>query len=123
MSYDLTIRKKHNYLHARVTGQNSEEIIKRYLEDVVQECKDAKCPCLLIEEALEGPRLDTLTVFDIASQGSAEARGLFRAIAYVDLCAEGELMQFAETVAVNRGLPVRAFPTIAEAEKWIIDQG
>lgn len=123
MSYDLTCRKKHNYLHARVTGQNSEEIVKRYMQEVVQECNDAKCHCLLIEEALEGPRLDTLSVFDIASEGSAESRGLFKAIAYVDVCAEGELMEFAETVAVNRGLPVRVFPTVAEAKKWIIDQG
>lgn len=123
MSYTLTISKKHNYLHAKVTGQNSEENIKRYLEEVVQKCKDAKCPRLLIEEQLEGPRLDTLSVFDIASEGSVKSRGLFSAIAYVDISADGESMQFAETVAVNRGLPVRVFPTVTEAEKWFMDQG
>lgn len=123
MSYDLTIFKKDNYLHARVMGQNSKEIIEQYLGEVVQKSKDAKCPYLLIEEALEGRRLDTLSVFDIASEGSAKSRGLFKAVAYVDVCAEGELMNFAETVAVNRGLPVRVFPTVAEAKEWLIDQG
>lgn len=43
----------------------------------------------------------------------------FEAIAFVDLNAQGDLMQFAETVAVNRGLPVNVFPTVAEAEAWL----
>lgn len=123
MSYDLIIDKKHNYLHAKVMGQNSEENVKRYLEEVVQKCNDAKCPRLLIEEQLEGPRLSTHSVFDIVSEGSANSLGLFKAIAYVDVKAEGGLMKFAETVAVNRGLPIRVFPTVAEAKKWFIDQG
>jgi hypothetical protein len=28
-------------------------------------------------------------------------------------------MHFAETVAVNRGLPMAVFSTVAEAEKWL----
>jgi len=120
MSYTLTINKKHDYLHAKVQGQNSEENVKRYLEEVVQECKDARCPRLLVEENLEGPRLGTLSVFEIASEGSDRVFGLFSAIAYVDISAEGESMQFTETVAVNRGLPIRAFPTVAAAEKWLL---
>ena len=119
MSYALTISKKHSYLHARVKGQNSEENVRRYLEEVVQACKDAKCPRLLIEEQLEGPRLGTSSVFEIASEGSFKTIGLFSAIAYVDVRAEGESMRFTETVAVNRGLPIRVFPTATEAEKWL----
>ena len=121
MSYALTISKKHNYLHARVQGQNSEENVRRYLEEVVQECKNAKCPRLLIEEQLEGPRLGASSVFEIASEGSFKTFGLFSAIAYVDIRAEDESMQFTETVAVNRGLPIRVFPTVTEAEKWLME--
>lgn len=123
MSYALTISKKHNYLHAKVTGQNVEENVRQYLEEIVKKCKDSKCPLLLIEEHLEGSRLDTMSVFDIASKGGDSSHGLFSAIAYVDINAEGELMDFAETVAVNRGLPVRVFQTVIEAEKWLMDQG
>jgi hypothetical protein len=122
MSYALTISKKHNFLHAKVTGQNSEENIKQYLGEVVKKCKDAKCRRLLIEEHLAGPRLDTMSVFDIASEGSVSSRGLFTAIAYVDISAEGGLMDFAETVAINRGLPLRSFRTVIEAEKWLMVQ-
>jgi hypothetical protein len=31
-------------------------------------------------------------------------------------------MQFAETVAVNRGLPVVVFSTVADAEKWLLSE-
>jgi len=33
--------------------------------------------------------------------------------------ASGDSMQFAETVATNRGLHVRVFPTVAAAEAWL----
>ena len=72
---------------------------------------------LLIEEQLDGSRLNTLKVFEIASEGSVQSRGHFKAIAYVDINTEGELMHFAETVAVNRALPVKVFQSVGEAEK------
>ena len=30
-----------------------------------------------------------------------------------------EMMQFAENVAVNRAFPVRVFPTVLAAERWL----
>jgi hypothetical protein len=47
---------------------------------------------------------------------------MLKAIAYVDVNAEGNLMRFAQTVAVNRGLPIAVFPTVADAEKWLLSQ-
>jgi hypothetical protein len=58
-------------------------------------------------------------VYQIASDNSALARGVFRAIAYVDVNAGGDLMKFAETVANNRGIPMNLFKTVAEAEAWL----
>jgi len=121
MAYNLTIRQRDNYLHARVTGENSMENVKRYLEEVFRKCKDTACSRLLIEEQLDGPRLDMFKVFEIASKGSMQIAGFFKAIAYVDINAEGDLMRFAETVAVNRALPIKVFSTLAEAEKWLLE--
>ena len=122
MPYKLSIFKKSDYLHAIVTGQNSFENVKRYLKQIFHECKTADCCRLLIEERLEGPRLKTINVFDIASKESQRAIGVLRAIAFVDINSEGDLMGFAETVAFNRGLPVRTFSTVGEAERWLMDQ-
>jgi hypothetical protein len=122
MSYKLTIVEKPAYLHAIVTGLNNKENVKRYLTDILRESKNRGCRQVLIEERLEGPRFRTINVFQTASEGSSRAHGHFKAIAYVDVNAENDLMKFAETVAVNRGLPVRVFPSVAEAEKWLIEE-
>jgi hypothetical protein len=121
MTYKLTIYQKPAYLHAVVTGRNSKENVARYLEEIYCECMASGCFKVLIEERLEGPRLGMLDVFDIASQGSSLVHGKMRAIAYVDVNASDNLMQFAETVAVNRGLPVTVFSTVADAENWLLE--
>ena len=120
MSYKLTFTQKPAYLHAVVTGENSKDTAVRYLEEVQRECAARNCVRLLIEERLEGPRLGTTSVFEIAAERSETAQGHFKAIAYVDVNAEGNLMQFAETVAVNRGLPLRVFSSVAAAENWLL---
>jgi len=40
----------------------------------------------------------------------------------VDVHAENNLMQFAETVAINRSLPVSVFSTVADAERWLLKE-
>jgi hypothetical protein len=35
--------------------------------------------------------------------------------------ADDGWMKFAETVAVNRGVPVVVFGTVAEAEPWLLE--
>jgi hypothetical protein len=121
MTYKRTISKKANYLHAIVTGQNSLGNIKRYLHQLYHECKSVNCSRLLIEKRLEGPRLNALEVFETASEESRRSTGMLKAVAYVDINAEGDLMKFAETVAVNRAVPMKIFSTLAEAEKWLTD--
>lgn len=119
MAYQLKIIEKPTYLHAVVTGENTAENVVGYLQDLLRECEARQCFNVLIEERLTGRRLETWDVYQIASDSSAHARGVFRAIAYVDVNAGGELMKFAETVANNRGVPMALFTTVAEAEQWL----
>lgn len=115
----LAVEQKPGYLHATVTGPNTAENVRGYLDALFAECIARGCYRLLIEERLEGPRLRTVEVFDIVSRGSQKVSGMLRAIAYVDVNLQGDLMRFAETAAANRGLPVMLFPTVAEAEAWL----
>ena len=119
MSYKLTIHQKSSYLHAIVTGPNSRENVQQYLQEIRRACILRNCFRVLVEERLEGPRIGAMDVFQIAAEGSKAGR-TFQAVAYVDVNAEGELMKFAETVAVNRGIPVAVFSTVAEAEQWLL---
>ncbi len=123
MTYELTIRREPTYLHAVVTGRNSLENVRGYLEEIHRECRARGCSRVLIEERLEGPRLGTLDVFKIVIEGSNRGREMMTAIAYVDVNAETDLMRFAETVAVNRVLPVAVFSTVADAERWLRNEG
>ena len=102
-----------------MSGRNSGETVVRYLEEVIRECTTRRCFRVLIEERLEGPRLGTIEVFGMVSKGARFQRTL-EAMAYVDLNAEGDVMRFAEDVAVNRGFPVRVFPTVAAAEERLL---
>lgn len=119
-SYTLSVTRKAGYVHAVATGTNSVENMQAYLEDLVRECAAREDRRVLIEERFVGPRLGMVDVFDLASAVSERARGLFDAIAYVDVNAENDLnVKFGENVAVNRGLRVRVFRKIEDAAEWL----
>lgn len=122
MSFSLKFEQKSTYLHVTVTGQNSRETAALYVQEVLRECIARNCNRLLIEERLEGPRLPMLDVFEIVADVSKKAVGLLKAVGYVDVNAKGDLMKFAETVALNRSLPMRVFSTVAEAEQWLLSK-
>jgi len=105
-----------------VTGQNTREDVAAYLEEVLMKCLEMNCTRVLIEERLEGPRLDIMDVYQIVNDKSSQAIGKFEAIAYVDLYAEGDSMQFAAMVAKSRSLPIHIFSTVEEAEDWLSEK-
>ena len=122
MSYKITITQKPTYLHIIIIGQLSEENVLRYFEEIHRECTARNCFRILIEESLDGPRLNVIKVLELVSEESNKSGGLFEAIAYVDVNAMGDSMKFIENVAVNRGLPVKVFSTVANAKKWLLNK-
>jgi hypothetical protein len=122
MSYKLTITQKPTYLHIIVTGEFSEENVLRYFEEIHRECTARNCFRILIEENLDGPRLSVTNVLELVSEESSKNRGLYKAIAYVDVNAVGDSMKFIENVTVNRGIPVTVFSTVTNAEKWLLNK-
>ena len=102
MAFQVRIDERPTYLHVTVSGDNSLDSVAGYMEQVLRECTARQCFRVLVEERLEGPRLGTLQVFGLVSKGSERLRGVLQAMAYVDVNATGDLMGFAENVAVNR---------------------
>jgi len=119
MSYQITLTINPSYIHAIIVGENSRENVMNYMREIREKCESSGIFRILIEEHLEGPRLGTIDVFQIVREGSEKNRGLIREIAYVDMNASGDLMKFAETVARNRGLRMKAFNNIQDAENWL----
>jgi hypothetical protein len=60
-------------------------------------------------------------VYDVVSGASQGVAPAIRSIAFVDTSPEHDFaaMEFAETVAVNRGVNVRVFRNVRAARKWI----
>jgi hypothetical protein len=122
MSYTLNLIRKPGYLHATVAGKNTKANVLAYLSDVYKSCIGTDPKCLLIEEDLSGPSLGIVEMYEIISLASRGVTPLLRRIAYVDTNSQHqhERLQFAETAAVNRGVNVRVFKDVSEAEAWLL---
>jgi hypothetical protein len=122
MSYTLNVEPKSSYLYITVTGENSYDNIVRYLSEVRDMCRKYECSNVLVVENLAGPSLDLLSIYDLVSKTSEQTVRAVSKIAYVDINPEHNAndMEFAEDVAVNRGVFVRVFSTIHEAEQWLM---
>lgn len=119
--YELTITQKTGYLHGIVTGRNSRETVSDYLRCGLQEARACGCTRVLIESRLAGPRLALWDIFEIAAEHSKAYKGVFDAIAYVGIGAPGPLLTFIQNVSRNRGLPLRVFGSVSEAEQWLAE--
>ena len=120
MDYHLTITERGSYLHAAVSGPNTRENALRFLKEAYEACVARGKTSVLLEMALTGPSLDTSSIFAVIAERSGDGAKL-RRIAYVDLseARDDGKARFAETVAVNRGVNVRFFRDVAEAQKWL----
>ena len=121
MSYTINFIFKKDHLHARIKGENTAENILHYLRDINDACKQHACTRVLIEENLTGPSIGTLDIFRIVNQASQNTSPVIHKIAYVDVNPEHDFkgMQFAETVAQNRGVYIRLFREVKSAEEWL----
>ena len=121
MTFTVSIIECPGYLHFKVDGENSEASVRGYLQRVHETCVQQQCATALVEEHLRGPTLNTLQIFKIASEGSVRSRSIVTRIAYVDTNPQHPFAdtKFVEDVAVNRGMNVRAFKTLAEAREWL----
>jgi hypothetical protein len=90
------------------------------MEEIMRECTARGCFRVLVEERLDGRRLDLLDVYKLASAGASRFSGMLEAMAYVDVNARGDTMKFAEGVAAVRSFPVAVFATVGEAEHWLL---
>ena len=122
MSFELTLENRGDYLYFHVTGPNSPESVAGYMNRIREECEKQDCHRILIDENLEGARLDMMEMFALITGGTSEALGFFDAIAYVDAQQDFEAVKFAETVAVNRGIPIVVFRSVEDAENWISER-
>ncbi len=119
MAYQLKIEERPTHVYARADGDLTAENALKFLEEAYAACVRSGCAALLLDMQLHGPKLATTSVYEVISQRAADGSKL-RKIAYVPSASDDPSMPyFAETVAVNRGVNVRLFESVAAAERWL----
>lgn len=124
MAYTLTLESRPGYLHARVSGTNDRQTVLDYTQEIHLACVQGNVRAVLIEENLAGPSLPLAAVLQIVSERAPRAVGLLKRIALIDRNPEHDPagMEFAEDLAVNRGVNLRLFASVAAAERWLQEQ-
>jgi hypothetical protein len=118
MEYRLTVQQRPGYVHATAVGERTPENARRFLKEAYEACVQAGRPSVLLEMNLAGPSLSMTSIFEVISDRVADGLKLQK-IAYVDSAPQLSSAFFAETVAINRGVNVRLFKSVAEAERWL----
>ena len=122
--YKLSIEHRQNYLYVTVLGDNTPETMMRYMAEIRAECVRLGVFNILIVVNLDGPGISMLEVYKVIAQGSDSAVGLGMHVAYVDLNplhSEANML-LGENVAMTRGIPVRTFRQVDDAEEWLLAQ-
>jgi hypothetical protein len=118
MSYLLTVEVLPGFVHAKVSGERTPENALRFLKEAYAACVNADRASLLVEMHLSGQRMSSASIFDVISDRVPDGLKL-KKIAYVDGSPDLDGAFFAETVAMNRGVNVRLFKSVAEATAWL----
>lgn len=121
MGYTLKIEEKPGYVHFAVHGETDPQTVGNFLRDISVICRERKYSTILIEEDLKGQSISPTNVYEIISSEAKKLPPLLNCIAYVDANPEhqNELMHFAETVAVNRGVNIKVFFDTQDAINWL----
>jgi PAS domain-containing protein len=124
MDYKFLSELKDGYLHIRVEGDYATDTMRRWVAEGLEACRRHGCSKVLVEERLAGDSLGLGDIFWIVTEWSQAAQLSVTHMAYVDIDPghRNDLCGFAETVARNRGLNLRAFGSIEEAERWLVGE-
>jgi hypothetical protein len=115
----VAIEERPGYLVATATGSRTPANARSFLAQAYEACVRSGRQAVLLVMRLEGPSLDRSAIFSVISGGAPDGLKL-RRIAYVDLrAADPAGPLFAADVATNRGVNVRLFGTVEQAELWL----
>ena len=104
-----------------MSGENSAVNLRRYLREVYETSARMGVSSVLIEEDLRGPILNSVDVYRVVSEASAETSPIILQIAYVDVNPEhvSSSVDLGVAVARDRGVNVQSFRSLSDAEEWL----
>lgn len=120
MTYEFKAERAPTYVHVTGAGSNTSENMMRFLIDANRAAVEHNSDTLLLEMKFSGPSLDFASIYSVISARSPTG-SLFKRIAYVDLNKQqsDDRAEFATLAANNRGVNVRLFRNLTEAQRWL----
>jgi hypothetical protein len=116
----ITFEPRNRYLYVLVEGDTQNyHVMKQYWQNIAQKRSEQNCRRVLLENDI--PAAVSITdMFKIVSELPGMGFSLSR-LAVVDRNPEhGQINEFAEVVASNRGIRMRTFSRVRDAEEWLL---
>jgi len=120
--YNLEFDEKPDYLYAYVSSDKvSLDVSRQYWREIADQCQQTKCRKVLIVEDIK-ESVSTTETYQMASEiPGMDFSGI--KIAFVDQYIEQHAVnEFGALVSTNRGLNIKLFNTVEEAEKWLLSK-
>lgn len=117
--YTIRLENRGSYLYALVGGQSlTPEIAKMYWDEIAEKCAELSKSKLLVEkdfpEHVSAPEMLEMGVY----LGSILAG---KKIAFVDRYKNEDVNELGKVIARNKGVIMRIFENIEQAEKWLTE--
>lgn len=109
------IEERAGYLYVEYDGPTDSAALISLMEEMARVCKAKDCKKILADLRNTSGELNLFQRYELGVVGAVLLRGLQIAIVY----KADENNHFAESVAVNRGLPAIITNDIEEARRWL----
>lgn len=121
MKNEIIITFEGDYVQAIANGEKNFEYATNLFTQIVQACQEHDCKKVLGLANTSKP-LRTMEAYKVAELFRELGLNHEYRIAWVELNEDSyDTTYFAETVLVNRGMPVRLFANELQAKKWLLD--
>jgi hypothetical protein len=116
----ITFEPRNQYLYVLVEGESQNyHVMKQYWQNIAQKRSEHNCRRVLLENDIHAAVTMTdmfYIVSELPGMGFSPSR-----LAVVDRNPEhGQINEFAEVVALNRGVRMRTFSRVRDAEEWLL---
>lgn len=120
MNYKLNFEHRSSYLYVNVEiFKANYEVYRESCKKIAEKAGESPKKQVLIETASE-EQLSTVKAFQLAAELPSLGFGNLK-IALVDTSeANVAINKFTETVAINRGINIKAFTDVDAAERWLL---
>lgn len=116
--YEITLEDRGKYIYALVKGDLLKpEIAKQYWDEIAEKAFDLRLTKILIEKDFS----ETVSAPEMLEMGDYLGKLLAtKRVAFLDRHENAAINNLGEKIAANRGVNIKVFQNVEDAEKWLM---